>query len=102
MRSKLSCLALCGLAALAAGPAAADKLADVLARGKLIVGTGSTNPPWHFRDESGNLVGFDVIRELALDGAKSGPGGPFEPFEKIDFREQHRDVGGKRQHRRRD
>ena len=39
-----------------ANVAHADKLADVLARGKLIVGTGSTNPPWHFRDEAGNLV----------------------------------------------
>jgi polar amino acid transport system substrate-binding protein len=26
----------------------------------VIVGTGSTNPPWHFEDENGNLVGFDI------------------------------------------
>ncbi len=37
-----------------------SKLYEVLDRGKIIVGTGSTNPPWHFEDEEGNLVGFDV------------------------------------------
>lgn len=35
-------------------------LKKVLDRGKVIVGTGSTNPPWHFEDENGNLVGFDI------------------------------------------
>ena len=39
---------------------AQGKLQEVLGRGKLIVGTGSTNPPWHFRDEKGALVGFDI------------------------------------------
>jgi polar amino acid transport system substrate-binding protein len=53
-------VAIAGGAVLAAGPAAADKLSDVLARGKLILGTGSTNPPWHFVDENGDLTGFDV------------------------------------------
>ena len=42
------------------GASAQGKLQDVLSRGKLIVGTGSTNPPWHFRDEKGELVGFDI------------------------------------------
>ena len=37
-----------------------DLLQRVLDRGKLIVGTGSTNAPWHFKDASGKLVGFDV------------------------------------------
>ena len=64
---------------LAAGPAAADKLDDVLARGKLIVGTGSTNPPWHFRDEAGNLAGFDV------DVAKIVAKGLFDDPEKVEF-----------------
>lgn len=44
----------------ASGVASADKLQDVLERGHLIAGTGSTNAPWHFKDESNNLVGFDV------------------------------------------
>jgi polar amino acid transport system substrate-binding protein len=35
-------------------------LKKVLDRGKVVVGTGSTNPPWHFEDENGNLVGFDI------------------------------------------
>ena len=37
-----------------------SKLDEVLKRGKLIVGTGSTNPPWHFEDDKGQLVGMDV------------------------------------------
>ncbi len=44
-------------AALQAGP---SKLQEVIDRGTVIVGTGSTNPPWHFEDESGNLIGFDI------------------------------------------
>jgi polar amino acid transport system substrate-binding protein len=67
------------LTVLAVAPAQADKLADVLARGKLIIGTGSTNPPWHFRDESGNLAGFDV------DIAKIVAKGLFEDPEKVEF-----------------
>jgi polar amino acid transport system substrate-binding protein len=30
-----------------------SKLREVLDRGHLIVGTGSTNAPWHFEDEKG-------------------------------------------------
>jgi polar amino acid transport system substrate-binding protein len=37
-----------------------SKLYQVLDRGHLIVGTGSTNPPWHFEDETGTLVGMDI------------------------------------------
>lgn len=37
-----------------------SKLQQVLRRGHLIVGTGSTNPPWHFEDETGQLVGMDI------------------------------------------
>jgi polar amino acid transport system substrate-binding protein len=37
-----------------------SKLAEVLDRGTLLVGTGSTNPPWHFEDDKGNLVGMDI------------------------------------------
>ena len=35
-------------------------LKTVLDRGKVQVGTGSTNPPWHFEDENGKLVGMDI------------------------------------------
>jgi polar amino acid transport system substrate-binding protein len=38
----------------------ADKLADVLKRGYLIVGTTSSTPPFGFKDEKGELTGFDV------------------------------------------
>jgi polar amino acid transport system substrate-binding protein len=39
---------------------AQDRLQTILDRGHIIVGTGSTNPPWHFKDDAGNLVGYDV------------------------------------------
>lgn len=52
--------------------AAADpnsKLREVLDRGHLIVGTGSTNAPWHFEDDSGNLVGMDItMGEILAQG----------------------------------
>lgn len=37
-----------------------SRLKKVLDAGKVIVGTGSANPPWHFEDESGALVGMDI------------------------------------------
>jgi polar amino acid transport system substrate-binding protein len=37
-----------------------SRLDQVLDRGKLIVGTGATNPPWHYEDADGQIVGFDV------------------------------------------
>lgn len=37
-----------------------SRLKLVLDRGKVLVGTGATNPPWHFEDDQGNLVGFDI------------------------------------------
>src|SRR5258708_4819540 len=54
-----------GATALGAQQAAAQAapeslLRTVLNRGKLIVGTGSTNPPWHFEDDKGNLTGMDI------------------------------------------
>lgn len=86
MRFTTMTFGLCGLALLAAGPVQADKLADVLARGKLIVGTGSTNPPWHFRDEAGAMAGFDV------DIAKIVAKGLFDDPEKIEFVTQASDA----------
>jgi polar amino acid transport system substrate-binding protein len=43
-------------------------LKRVLDRGRIIVGTGATNPPWHFEDETGKLVGMDIdmAKELAI------------------------------------
>jgi polar amino acid transport system substrate-binding protein len=46
-----------------------SRLEQVLGRGKLIVGTGATNPPWHFEDENGQIVGFDIdIAKLLARG----------------------------------
>ena len=59
-------LAAAGLAAtMVAKEAAAQSSPDsllrkVLDRGKVRVGTGSTNAPWHFEDEKGKLVGMDI------------------------------------------
>lgn len=39
-------------AAVGVAQAADSKLDSVLARGKLIVGTGSTNAPWHFQERT--------------------------------------------------
>jgi polar amino acid transport system substrate-binding protein len=68
--------AMSGAAAVAAGlPAykamAADSINDsllkkVLDRGKVVVGTGATNPPWHFEDDNGKLVGMDIDMAKAL------------------------------------
>lgn len=65
---------------------AESKLQEVLARGKLIVGTGSTNPPWGFQDKSGNLVGFDI--DLARILAK----GLFNDPSKVEFVTQSSDA----------
>jgi polar amino acid transport system substrate-binding protein len=65
---------------------AADQLQDILQRGKLVVGTGSTNPPWHFRDDKGNLAGFDI------DIAKIIAKGIFNDPTKIEFVTQASDA----------
>src|SRR3954470_7020264 len=47
--------------------AAGDSLLrTVLDRGHLLVGTGSTNAPWHFEDEKGELVGMDIAMARIL------------------------------------
>jgi len=71
------------------GPGAgsgASKLNEVLKRGTVIVGTGSTNPPWHFEDEQGNLQGFDI--EMARLVAK----GLFDDPSKVQFVRQASDA----------
>jgi polar amino acid transport system substrate-binding protein len=51
----------------AAAQSAEDSLLrTVLDRGKVIVGSGSTNAPWHFEDEGGNLVGMDITMARIL------------------------------------
>ncbi|MBO1076338.1 transporter substrate-binding domain-containing protein [Roseomonas marmotae] len=37
-----------------------SRLQLIKERGRLIVGTGSTNPPWHFEDANGQLQGMDI------------------------------------------
>jgi polar amino acid transport system substrate-binding protein len=55
--------------------AADSKLDSVLARGKLIVGTGSTNAPWHFQGADGKLQGFDIdIGRMIAKGLFNDPG----------------------------
>lgn len=44
----------------AAQSASDSRLREVLNRGKLLCGTGSTNAPWHFENDAGELVGMDI------------------------------------------
>ena len=66
--------------------AADGKLDSVLARGKLIVGTGSTNAPWHFQGADGKLQGFDI--DIARIVAK----GLFNDPSKVEFVVQSSDA----------
>jgi len=87
---KLSMLGMAGAAAAvgsaslgarqaAAQAAANSQLRTVLDRGKLLVGTGSTNAPWHFENEKGELVGMDIAMARIL--AK----GLFDDESKVEF-----------------
>jgi polar amino acid transport system substrate-binding protein len=49
-------------------PAMADKLDDITARGKLLVGVAEASPPFSFREEKRGIVGYDV--DLAAQVAK--------------------------------
>ena len=75
----------CSNSGTATGPAQ-GKLNEVLKRGTVIVGTGSTNPPWHFEDEKGDLQGFDI--EMARLLAK----GLFDDPTKVQFVRQASDA----------
>ncbi|SRR5712691_4590837 len=44
----------------ATGVAAADKLDDVKARGRLLVGVSATSPPFSYRDGENGVVGYDI------------------------------------------
>lgn len=83
-----ACVFLFAASAVAMGVAqAADsKLDSVLARGKLIVGTGSTNAPWHFQGADGKLQGFDI--DIARMVAK----GLFNDPSKVEFVVQSSDA----------
>jgi polar amino acid transport system substrate-binding protein len=63
----------------AAQASAGSLLRTVLDRGKVIVGTGSTNAPWHFENEQGQLVGMDITMGRIL--AK----GLFDDENKVEF-----------------
>jgi polar amino acid transport system substrate-binding protein len=67
----------------AAAQAKTDSLLrTVLDRGKLIVGTGSTNPPWHFEDDKGQLTGMDIAVARILSK------GLFDDEKKVEFVKQ--------------
>jgi polar amino acid transport system substrate-binding protein len=57
-------------------------LRTVLDRGRLLAGTGSTNAPWHFEDDKGQLTGMDVTMARIL--AK----GLFDDPAKVEFVKQ--------------
>ncbi|MFT4039381.1 MAG: transporter substrate-binding domain-containing protein [Thermomicrobiales bacterium] len=63
-----------------------SRLQQVLNRGSVLVGTGSTNPPWHFEDENGDLVGMDVEMGRILAQAL------FEDRNKVEFVVQAADA----------
>jgi polar amino acid transport system substrate-binding protein len=50
------------------------RISQILNRGTVLVGTGSTNPPWHFEDEAGELIGFDIEMAKILAGGMFGMG----------------------------
>ncbi len=60
----------------------ASLLRTVLDRKKLIVGTGSTNAPWHFENEKSQLTGMDIAMARIL--AK----GLFDDPDKVEFVKQ--------------
>lgn len=61
-------------------------LKQVLERGHVIVGTGSTNAPWHYKDEKGQLVGMDIAMGRILASAL------FNDPKKVKFVEQSPDA----------
>lgn len=64
-----------------ASPGNADKLKDVLDRGRVVIGTSSTNPPFGFKDEKGELQGFDIeVSKLMAEAL-------FGDASKVEFKE---------------
>jgi len=67
-------LALAGMATKSFAADTQSTLQKVLSRGELIVGTGDSNPPWHFKDDQGKLVGFDIdIARILAKGLFNDP-----------------------------
>src|SRR3979411_1052676 len=54
--------------AVGANAAAADKLDDVKARGRLVVGVSESSPPFSYRDGENGVVGYDI--DLAASVAR--------------------------------
>lgn len=76
-----------GVVAVSGKQAAAQSASDsllrtIIDRGHLIVGTGSTNAPWHFENDAGELVGMDITMGRIL--AK----GLFDDATKVEFVKQ--------------
>ena len=69
----------------ASRPAATGKLEEVIGRRRLIVGTGTGNPPWHF-DDAGKLSGFDI------DMARIVAAGLFEDPNAVEFVQEASDA----------
>jgi polar amino acid transport system substrate-binding protein len=73
----------------AAQAAPTSHLRTVLNRGKLIVGTGSTNAPWHFENDKGELTGMDIAMARILANGLFGAGRDAkEDMSKIEFVKQ--------------
>lgn len=67
--------------AISINAAAADKLQEILDRGHVIIGTSGANPPFGFKDEKGELQGFDI--EISRMIAKA----LFDDPTKVEFKE---------------
>ncbi|MDH4986142.1 transporter substrate-binding domain-containing protein [Aminobacter anthyllidis] len=89
MKAYLSA-AVAALALMSVMPASAQekqsRLDEVLARGHLVLGTGSTNAPWHFKSADDKLQGFDV--DMGRIVAKALFGDP----DKIEYVNQSSDA----------
>ena len=82
----VSVAALTALTGLSVQAAGTSKLDQVLARGRLVVGTGSTNAPWHFKSADNKFQGFDI--DIAKIIAKA----LFDDPEKVEFVNQSSDA----------
>lgn len=79
-------VAILGSAATALAQGTGSRLDEVLARGHLVMGTGSTNAPWHFKSVDDKLQGFDI--DIGRIVAKALFGDP----DKIEFVIQSSDA----------
>ena len=73
-RNRLAVMASIVLSVLPVIPAAADKLDDIKARGRLLVGVTESSPPFSFRKPGDGIVGYDVdLAERVAKASKSRP-----------------------------